>query len=135
MSVSHSTRRAEKHLALVVEDDDTLRALVADVLEAHGWQVTVARDGAEALGLLDASTRPEVIVLDLLMPVLHGWAFMEQYRGKTGGVQIPIVILSVNPVLPRSFDRFGVVRCLGKPFEVKQLLSAVDDAIGASCAI
>jgi CheY-like chemotaxis protein len=123
---------AEKHQALVVEDDDVVRGLVAEVLECCGCQVCEAKDGAEALRLLETSTRPDVIVLDLLMPGVHGWGFLEQYRTRTGGVEIPIVVLSVNPVLPRSFDRFGVVRCIGKPFQVKELMAAVEDAMAGA---
>jgi CheY-like chemotaxis protein len=70
-----------------------------------------------------------VLVLDLLMPVMHGWAFMETYLEKTHGAPIPIVVVSVNPVLPRSFDRFGVRGCIGKPFQVDELLAAVDAAL------
>jgi CheY-like chemotaxis protein len=85
-------------------------------------------NGAEALRMLD-SVRPDVVVLDLLMPVMHGWAFMESYVEKTGGQPIPIVVVSVNPALPRSFNRFGVRQVVAKPFDVDALLDAVDQAL------
>jgi two-component system, chemotaxis family, chemotaxis protein CheY len=123
-----------KRVVLVIEDDDVIRTLVGDVLEEHGWHVRRTRHGAEALQVLD-TVRPDVIVLDLLMPVMHGWAFMEEYARKTDGVAIPIVVLSVNPILPRSFDKFGVFRCIGKPFQVDDLVKAVEDAVSASFLI
>ena len=114
-------------LALVVEDDQSIREVIRDVLEERGFRVIGAANGAEALDCLDSS-RPDVMVLDLLMPVMHGWEFMESYRVRTGGEAIPIVVVSVNPALPRSFTRLGVRSVVAKPFEVDQLLDSVEQA-------
>jgi CheY-like chemotaxis protein len=71
------------------------------------------------------------MVLDLLMPVMHGWDFMENYGEKTGGDPIPIVVVSVNSALPRSFTRFGVRTIVAKPFDIDDLLDAVESAAGS----
>lgn len=113
---------------LIVEDEAVIRELLADLFEERGFHVLLAANGAEALVQLDTS-RPNVMVLDLLMPVMHGWAFMESYFEKTGGTPIPIVVVSVNPALPRSFNRFGVRQVIGKPFNVDELAEAVDRAV------
>jgi len=115
-------------LVLVVEDDQVIRQVIGEVLDERGFRVTAVGNGAEALEALDHE-RPSAVVLDLLMPVMHGWAFMESYFEKTDGAAIPIVVVSVNPILPRSFDRFGVRRCIGKPFQVDDLVEAVEDAL------
>jgi two-component system chemotaxis response regulator CheY len=120
-------------LVLVVEDDEVIRDVVTDVLDDRGFRILAASNGREALEHLD-NERPDVLVLDLLMPVMHGWAFMENYARKTNGAQIPIVVLSVNPVLPRSFDQFGVRHCLGKPFQVDELIRAVEGALSSVAA-
>jgi two-component system chemotaxis response regulator CheY len=112
---------------LVVEDDPAIRTVITDVLEERGYNVVSSSNGAEALQQLEF-VRPNVVVLDLLMPVMHGWEFMESYLEKTKGAAIPIVIVSVNPILPRSYDRFGVRVCVGKPFQVDDLIRAVEDA-------
>ena len=116
-------------LVLVVEDDEVIRQVVTEVLDDRGFRIAAASNGSEALDRLDTEV-PDVLVLDLLMPVMHGWAFMENYFRKTNGAQIPIVVLSVSPVLPRSYDRYGVRRCLGKPFQVGDLVEAVEGALG-----
>jgi CheY-like chemotaxis protein len=116
-------------LVLVVEDDDSIRNVITDVLQDRGFRVVAARNGSEALEQLDF-VQPCAVVLDLLMPVMHGWAFMESYAEKTGGQPIPIVIVSVNPALPRSFNRFGVRTVVGKPFDIDQLVDALEDALG-----
>jgi len=114
-------------VVLVVEDDPAIRSVITDVLEERGFNVVTSSNGAEALQKLDF-VRPNVVVLDLLMPVMHGWEFMETYLEKTEGAAIPIVVVSVNPILPRSYDRFGVRICVGKPFQVDDLIRAVEDA-------
>jgi CheY-like chemotaxis protein len=116
-------------VVLVVEDDESIRNVIADVLEERGFRVMPANNGAEALACLD-EVRPDVMVLDLLMPVMHGWEFMESYAEKTGGQLTPIVVVSVNPALPRSFDRFGVRKVVAKPFNIDELVQAVEEAAG-----
>jgi two-component system chemotaxis response regulator CheY len=113
--------------ALIVEDEEVIRGVVADLLEERGFHVLVAANGAEALLQLETS-RPDVMVLDLLMPVMHGWAFMENYFEKTGGTPIPIVVVSINAALPRSFNQFGVRQVIAKPFDLNELVAAVDHA-------
>jgi CheY-like chemotaxis protein len=120
-------------LVLIVEDEEAIREVIADVLQDRGFRVMSASNGAEALRRLEQA-RPDVMVLDLLMPVMHGWAFMEEYAEGTGGPPIPIVVLSVNPALPRSFARFGVRHILAKPFNVDELIDAVEDAAGTAAA-
>ena len=120
-------------LVLIVEDEEAIREVIADVLQDRGFRVMSASNGAEALRRLEQA-RPDVMVLDLLMPVMHGWAFMEEYAEGTGGPPIPIVVLSVNPALPRSFARFGVRHILAKPFNADELIDAVDDAAGTAAA-
>lgn len=114
-------------LVLVVEDEPANRDVMADVLTERGFRVSTAVNGSDALQHLEGE-RPDVVVLDLLMSVMHGWAFMESYLDKTGGEPIPIVVVSVNPALPRSFNRFGVREVISKPFDVDLLLHAVEQA-------
>jgi len=116
------------HVVLVVEDDESIRTVIADVLEERGYRVTGAGNGAEAIEVLK-EVQPDLMVLDLLMPVMHGWDFMETYSKQTGGRAIPIVVVSVNPALPRSFNRFGVQSVISKPFDVDDLADAVEDAL------
>ncbi|MBV9133855.1 MAG: response regulator, partial [Chloroflexi bacterium] len=83
--MTHSNR-----VVLVVEDDESIRNVITDVLEDRGYRVIGATNGADALHQLEQA-KPDVMVLDLLMPVMHGWDFMEAYAEKTGGNPIPIV--------------------------------------------
>ncbi len=124
------TSERHRRLVLVVEDDESIRNVITDVLEDRGIRVVTAANGSDALAKLD-SLQPDAMVLDLLMPVMHGWEFMESYVAKTGGKSIPIVVVSVNPALPRSYNRFGVRNVVAKPFDIDRLMDAVEEALGA----
>ncbi len=124
---------ASERSALVVEDDESIRNVIADLLDDRGYRVVTAANGSEALAHLD-DVAPDVMVLDLLMPVMHGWDFMEAYAERTGGKAIPIVVVSVNAALPRSFTRFGVRSVVAKPFNIDELVDAVEQATGSLTA-
>jgi two-component system chemotaxis response regulator CheY len=113
---------------LVVEDDDAIRGLVSEVLRDDGYDVREASNGVEALDRL-REERPDLIVLDLMMPVMDGWAFVEECRRKPYCDGVPIVVTSASHDLPRTAERlstFGVRTCLAKPFDVDGLLALVE---------
>jgi DNA-binding response OmpR family regulator len=109
---------------LVVEDDPWIQWMVADDLADRGHNVLTARDGNEALERL-RGTRPDVIVLDLMLPRLDGWGFLRRYQAVTGGSAIPIVVVTAlrHPKLPGPSS--GVMTSLPKPFDIEQLARTV----------
>ena len=113
---------------LVAEDDPPTATLIADELGDVGHLVDVVSNGADALESLEAY-RPDVIVLDLMLPTVHGWAFIERYREVTHGQDIPIVVVSAAGAVTRSMEALGVRRYLRKPFEVADLVDAVEDIL------
>ncbi len=114
---------------LVVDDEDSIRALVCQILQMEGFEVDSAYDGQNGLDKNDAF-RPDVMVLDLMMPVLDGWGVLDRLKGK-----IPppaVVVLSARPDRNRALQA-GAVDCLGKPFNFRELVSACRHA-GEVCA-
>jgi CheY-like chemotaxis protein len=113
---------------LVVEDDAAIRGLVTEVLRDDGYEVTEAANGAEALEYVGGH-RPDLIVLDLMMPVMDGWAFVEECRRHARCREVPIVVTSASHDLPRTAEKlraYGVRTCLAKPFDVDGLLALVE---------
>ena len=88
---------------LVVEDDGRIADMIAVELGSREHFVDIANNGQEALTRIE-SARPDVIVLDVLMPVLSGWDFIEQYRNRTDGQPIPIIVLSAAGAVSRSME-------------------------------
>ena len=111
------------HPVMVVEDDPDIREIVQMVLEDEGYKVVTAANGAEAEEELEHITEPCVVLLDLMMPVMNGWEFLEHLkkRGKLDGDGLHVVVLTATPTgLPR-----GRIKCMRKPVRVEQLLEAV----------
>ena len=105
---------------LVVEDDPTIRTLIADVLVEEGYEVVGAEDGARALALLDEQPAA-LILLDLYMPNVNGWEFLKALRRREDGA-IPVIICSA--VAPKQLPA-GVAAALRKPFSLDALVAAV----------
>jgi DNA-binding response OmpR family regulator len=114
---------------LVVEDDAPIASIIADELAHTGFDVVMASNGGDALAELDRS-RPDAIVLDLMLPVVDGWAFIEQYLEHTNGVPIPIVVVSAAGAVTRSMESLGVRHFLAKPFDLAQLTGCLVDLTG-----
>jgi CheY-like chemotaxis protein len=120
--------RAGERLVLVVDDDPDILQTLGLCLSSEGYRVLMAANGREALDILDRE-RPAVILLDLMMPVMDGWAFVEECRRKPCCVEVPIVVTSASHDLPQTAARlstFGVRTCLAKPFDVAGLLALVE---------
>ena len=110
---------------LVVEDDDAIRHVVSDALLDAGFAVATAVDGHDALDQIDQHP-PDGILLDLMMPAMDGWRFLEMCRGSAELAEIPIGILSASPVLHRTADAWGVQVAIGKPFALDDLIAQVE---------
>ncbi len=112
---------------LFVDDEASIRGLVADVLVSAGHAVDVAASGSQALSAM-ARRRPDVIVLDLMMPGMDGWAFLETLRTQTRWSEVPIIAASALHTPEAVNERLGVRACLHKPFDPASLLEAVERA-------
>jgi CheY-like chemotaxis protein len=117
--------------ALVVDDDASLRALVADCLREVGCSVREAANGLEALRLV-RQRRPDLIVLDLAMPVMDGRTFAEQCNRDSDIDAIPIVLLSAEyevKYVAAQLRSLGVRAYLRKPFDLDALVLAIDELV------
>src|SRR6185436_19724926 len=79
---------------LVVEDDEGLRDMMAQLLTLEGFQTATVANGQEALAYLHTSSRPEVILLDLMMPVMDGWEFRRHQQADPDLAGVPVIVLS-----------------------------------------
>jgi two-component system, chemotaxis family, chemotaxis protein CheY len=109
---------------LVVDDDPSIRNLVAEELRYRGYSVIVARNGSEALDCLHVIT-PDAIVLDLMMPVMDGWSFVEHYRDRAGRRTVPIIAVSAEGDLAPGYEALGVTAFLRKPFDLNELANCI----------
>lgn len=111
---------------LVVDDELDICDLIETALTEEGYSVLTAANGAAALQALAGppSFAPDVILLDLRMPVLDGWAFAQTYRALPGP-HVPIVALTATLDPADSASQIGADDVLAKPFELSELLRVV----------
>jgi CheY-like chemotaxis protein len=111
-------------LVLVVDDDEMVRRLVRTVLEADDYLVVDARDGEEALRLL-ASTKPKVVVLDVMMPGLDGVEVCRRLDHST--VKVVMLTARDDPQLEQACKDAGADAFLTKPFSSIRLLDVIEE--------
>ena len=110
---------------LVVDDEADIRATVSAMLETEGYHVDEAINGADALSKVEAR-RPDLILLDMRMPVLDGWAFASELRRR--GHHTPIVVMTAARDAARWASEIAAVAFVAKPFGFDDLISAVEEA-------
>jgi CheY-like chemotaxis protein len=108
---------------LVVEDDPDLAALEADVLAERGHEVEVASNGREALAAV-ARAKPDLILLDMKMPVMGGREFAEEYRRREPHAA-PIVVVTAADDAQKRAAEVGASAWIGKPFDPEALVEKV----------
>jgi CheY-like chemotaxis protein len=109
----------------VIDDDADIRELMAALLEHDGYQVHPFGDATKALDALRSGMRPDVILLDLMMPKMSGWDFLSELNREGGLPRIPVAVVSGDPLAARRALDVGVAGFLKKPFEESDLFTAV----------
>ena len=106
---------------LVVDDDEAIREVIADVLREEGYRVTCAENGEQALREIRRDGGPDLVLLDLMMPVLSGWEVLEELGADEQLSRIPVLVVSAMAG-PATHEH------LVKPIDLDRLLAAVERA-------
>ena len=110
---------------LIVDDDPITRTMMADIFETRGYPVIHAGNGQEALDRLRRGETPCLIVLDLIMPVMDGWEFMQRQRQEPALARIPVVIVSAADTEQAKAMAVGAADYLHKPVASEELAAKV----------
>jgi len=126
---SSGTKRlgdVDRKRVLVIDDDLPLRGMLAAALRQHGFQVLLAGDGAEGQRALTIHN-PDVVLLDLAMPDVNGWDFLQRLQ-ETGHLgRVPIIVVSAHlHVDPQAILQMGVKAILPKPFNLPELIDVIE---------
>jgi CheY-like chemotaxis protein len=109
---------------LIVDNDFDLRSALAAALTDCGYQVAVAANGLQALQLV-ASQKPNLVLLDMQMPVLDGHGFAQ--RLTEYGENVPIIVMSAFPLSREELKHIGAVAFIAKPFELDDLIRKIQE--------
>ena len=110
---------------LVVDDEPEIRATVQAMLEIEGYEVSQAANGADALAAVERDA-PDVILLDMRMPVLDGWGFAAELRRRNHAV--PVVVMTAARDAARWASEIAAAAFVAKPFRYDDLITAVERA-------
>ena len=114
------------HSVLLVEDDDFIRQEIKEALQDEGYKVESAAHGKEALAILAKGSKPSIVLLDLMMPVMNGWEFLKAFKKDEAYSGIPVVILSAfaDRATIIGGDAISVLR---KPINLDALFHVLDE--------
>ena len=108
---------------LIVEDDADLREMMAQLLSLEGFQATAVANGREALEYLHDADVPQVILLDLMMPVMDGWEFRRKQQADPALASVPVIVLSaLDHARAGNLDATAFLK---KPLDFDHLLALV----------
>ncbi|MDD5217625.1 MAG: response regulator [Candidatus Omnitrophica bacterium] len=114
---------------LIVEDDEELHVLYTLYLQGESFHILKAFNGQQALEILEQEI-PEVIVLDMIMPIMDGETFLLKLHERGHLKKIPVIIASVNDRIPQKLLHLGNVHAvLRKPFSIENLVGKIREAI------
>src|SRR5450756_596930 len=116
----HHNESVDKDI-LIVEDEQALCNLLADVLEAEGHTARKAGNGLEALHQIEES-RPNLILLDMMMPVMDGWEFIDRMRANDEWKTIPVVVITAVYDISSLERKTGAKAILTKPFDIELIV-------------
>lgn len=110
---------------LVVEDDTSIRELLVELLESEGYKVASAINGLEGLKYLQQEGSPDLILIDLMMPVMDGYSFRTEQLKNPAWAKIPTVVMSAEANAKDKMKNFSITAFLSKPVELDTILKTV----------
>lgn len=110
---------------LVVEDDTSIRELLVELLESEGYQVASAMNGLEGLKYLQTEGNPDLILIDLMMPVMDGYSFRTEQLKNPKWAKVPTVVMSAEANAKEKMKNFNITAFLSKPVELDTILKTV----------
>ncbi len=116
---------------MIVEDDDEIRELLAEMLSDLGFVVSTARHGKDALDLLRAKPHPNLVLLDLMMPVMDGWQMRAEMLADPKLAKIPVIVVSGAADVQDGSAMLKAARVLTKPVKWPLLLDSVREHASA----
>ena len=125
MEISPASETGKPSVVLVVDDDANIRKMIVAALRRDGYEFREAGNGRDALEVMRTSP-PDVVVLDLMMPILSGWEVLEEREQEESLKRIPVILISANrdPEVASAVDK-GICAFLPKPFDIGVLSALV----------
>jgi two-component system, chemotaxis family, chemotaxis protein CheY len=115
---------------LIVEDDPDCLESLSEALRCGDYDVATARNGFEAMHYLETTNAPDLILVDLGLPVMDGWQLVREQQRRPTLAKIPVVLVSADPDVAERAAALAAAGYLRKPLDIDALLSVVGRALG-----
>jgi DNA-binding NtrC family response regulator len=119
---------AEKTI-LIADDDPEIARVLSIQLKRAGYEVLAALDGLQTVMIVHKST-PDLVILDMRMPAGGGMSVLEKLGGSAQNTGIPVIVLTSFGDLKETAEQLGAFRFFKKPYDIDELLKAIEEAIG-----
>jgi CheY-like chemotaxis protein len=126
--------RQERKRILVVDDCPATREMLTIILEVEGFEVVGAENGEQAVRGVQGAPRPDLILLDLMMPVMTGWEFLEWRKQDARSASIPVIIFTGIDDAAPDLGALGAAACIAKPITEDSLIDRVAITVNAVLA-
>jgi len=117
-----------KGLIFVIDDDSSVRSLVVAMLKQHGFQTMTAVNADSAMAILQSAQRPDMILVDLIMPRIDGVQFIQWLRSQELFKDLPVILMTANhhPDFLQDVETLNLKGLLLKPVDEKKLVQKVE---------
>jgi two-component system, response regulator, stage 0 sporulation protein F len=126
MDADLSVKLPSQKTILIIEDDRAISHILKSVLEVEGYQIALAGNGKDGIDILRESPQIDAVLLDMMMPVMTGWDFLDHMREYLTNKHIPVIIVSAYPEIAKSVHPDAFVP---KPVQLKLLLDTVEKVV------
>ncbi len=111
---------------LVVDDDVDIQSVVEELFENSDYKVVVANNGREALDQIEAGLKPDIMLLDLMMPYISGYTLLNEMYRRNMHTNFKIVVMSADVFTKQQMDQMGVKTFITKPFDIFELQKLIE---------
>jgi CheY-like chemotaxis protein len=116
---------------LIIEDEEDIREILKEFFEGEGYEVFTAIHGQDAFRVLDEVQKPDLILVDLMMPVMSGEEFIEKKKVHPQFADIPTVIMSADHRAKAKAQALNIKWAINKPLELTSLISIMDEVFSS----
>lgn len=116
-----------KKRVLVVDDEADIRQIIHSLLETDDYEVMSAENGQEALEKLEGDVKPDIILLDLMLPQVSGYRLLNELHHRGLHTAFSIIVMTADRLTKQQIDRLGVKGFISKPFDINELQRMIEE--------
>lgn len=115
-----------KKRILIIDDDEDIQTVIQALLETSDYEIDSAENGKIALEKLQGELKPDIVLLDLMMPQMSGYSLLNELHNRGLHTAFSIIVMSADVFTKQQMERMGVKAFISKPFDVNELQEMIE---------